>query len=108
MELNEYQSKTGATAVYPGLGTQRGLEYVLFGLLGEAGELANKYKKMLRNEISPFGQKEREILMDEAGDVAWYLARVLKELDYTLEETAQFNINKLAARANAGQLKDHK
>ena len=106
MELNEYQSKTGATAVYPGQGTRRGLEYVLFGLLGEAGELANKYKKMLRNETSPYTQ--REVLMDEAGDVAWYLVRVLNELSYTFEEAAQFNIDKLAARASAGQLKEHK
>lgn len=106
MELNEYQKKAYGTAVYPGQGTQRGLEYTLFGALGELGELANKYKKILRAEDDPY--KHRELLMDEAMDGGWYIMAFLKELGYTFEEGAEFNLEKLAARKQAGQLKEHK
>jgi NTP pyrophosphatase (non-canonical NTP hydrolase) len=104
--LNQYQRDAYGTAVYPGQGTQKGLEYTLFGLLGEVGELANKYKKILRSEINPFTQ--RELLMDEAMDGAWYLLAFLKELGYTFQEGAEFNLAKLAARKAANQLKEHK
>ena len=105
MELNEYQAKALKTAVYPGKGVKAGLEYTLFGLLGEAGELANKYKKTLRSEINPYSQ--REILMDELSDVLWYAAAVANELGYSLEYVCQFNVAKLAACRAAGELKEH-
>jgi NTP pyrophosphatase (non-canonical NTP hydrolase) len=104
--LNQYQFYANRTAVYPGQATQAGLEYTLFGFLGEGGELANKYKKILRSQLSPYGQ--REVLMDELGDALWYAALLAKELGYTLEEVAEFNLNKLAERQAAGQLKEHK
>jgi hypothetical protein len=105
MNLNEYQKKAYGTAVYPGQGTPRGIEYTLFGALGELGELANKYKKILRNESNPYASKE--ILMDEGMDAVWYILAFLKELGYTFEESAEFNLNKLAARKAAGELKVH-
>lgn len=104
--LNQYQKDAYGTAVYPGQGSKAGLEYTLFGLLGEVGELANKYKKILRSELNPYSQ--RELLMDEAMDGAWYLLAFLKELGYTLQEGAEFNLSKLAARKAANQLKEHK
>lgn len=104
--LNEYQKQAYGTAVYPGQGTKAGIEYVLFGALGELGELANKYKKILRNEDNPY--KHRELLMDEAMDGVWYILALLKELGYTFQEGADFNITKLAARKAANQLKEHK
>jgi hypothetical protein len=105
VQLNEYQKKAYGTAVYPGQGTQRGIEYTLFGALGEFGELANKYKKILRNESDPYASKE--ILMDEAMDGVWYVLAFLKELGYTFQQGAEFNVNKLAARMAAGTLKVH-
>ncbi len=106
MEVNEYQKTSFGTAVYPGKDTKTGIEYTLFGLLGEAGELANKYKKVLRSEKNPYAEKE--VLMDELGDVLWYASALARELGYTLEEVCQFNIEKLAARLRAGELKEHK
>jgi NTP pyrophosphatase (non-canonical NTP hydrolase) len=106
--LNEYQTQSFGTAVYPGSFTEskEAIEYTLFGMLGEAGEIANKYKKILRSEIT-LGPQEKEMLMDEAGDVLWYLSAFVKELGYSLEEVGQFNIRKLSARKAAGELKEH-
>lgn len=104
--LNQYQKDAYGTAVYPGQGTKAGVEYTLFGALGELGELANKYKKILRNEQNLY--QHRELLMDEAMDGVWYVLAFLKELGYTFQDGAEFNIKKLAERKAAGQLKEHK
>jgi hypothetical protein len=104
--LNEFQKNAFGTAVYPGQGTTKGIEYTLFGALGEVGELANKYKKILRSEHNPYNY--REALMDEAMDGVWYLMAFLKELGYTFEEGGQFNLAKLATRKATGTLKEHK
>jgi hypothetical protein len=106
VELNDYQKKAYGTAVYPGQGTTKGLEYTLFGALGEVGEIANRYKKILRSEQNPYAHREE--LMDEAMDGVWYLMAFLKELGYTFEDGATFNIAKLATRKAAGELKEHK
>ena len=106
MSLNEYQQRAYGTAVYPGQDSPRGIEYTLFGALGELGEIANKYKKILRSEHNVYGH--REDLMDETGDAIWYLMAFLKELGYTFEEAGQYNLNKLAKRKQAGELKEHK
>jgi hypothetical protein len=104
--LNQYQKDACGTAVYPGQGTKAGLEYCLFGLFGEAGELSNKYKKLLRSEINPYTR--RELLMDETMDTVWYAMAFLKELGYTFQEGGDFNLKKLAERLAAGQIKEHK
>lgn len=106
MTLNEYQKKVQSTAVYPCQGSVKGLEYTLFGALGELGEIANKYKKILRNEENVY--KHREDLMEEGGDAMWYLMQFFKELGYTAEYAAQHNVKKLAVRKVKGALKDHK
>lgn len=106
MEINEYQEKVLTTAVYPNQNSVRGIEYTLFGALGELGEIANKYKKILRKEQNVYNH--REDFMEEAGDALWYLMAFLKELGYTAEYAAQHNINKLQVRKVEGTLKDRK
>jgi hypothetical protein len=103
--LNQYQTDTYGTAMYPGHGTKAGFEYVLFGALGELGELANKYKKILRSGKDLY--ENRELLMDETMDSLWYHMGILIELGYTFEEGAEFNFKKLAARKAASQIKEH-
>jgi len=110
--LNQYQAESRETAVYPNMRTPGelsagGFNYALIGMCGEAGELANKYKKILRNRDFLFGRQNREILVDELGDVLWYVAAVAIELGYSLEEVANLNIEKLRARKVANQLKEH-
>jgi NTP pyrophosphatase (non-canonical NTP hydrolase) len=104
--LNQFQKDAFGTAVYPGQGTPRGVEYTLLGALGEIGEIANKYKKILRTESDVY--LHRQDLMDEAMDGVWYLMAFLKELGYQLQEGADFNLAKLAARKASGTLKEHK
>ena len=102
MHLNEYQEYARTTAVYkPSLG----LIYPTLGLAGEAGELANKVKKVFRDYEGNFmasGLKGQ--LMDELGDVLWYLAAIATDIGTTLDEVAERNIKKLAARKQAGTL----
>jgi NTP pyrophosphatase (non-canonical NTP hydrolase) len=90
MTLNEYQRATGATANYP---TDRSAEYLTLGLCGEAGEVANNIKKELRD-----GVDLSHNVLDELGDVFWYLAQLAEKRGHTLEEVAAFNLQKLRQR----------
>lgn len=100
MELNQYQNLAMGTAVYKGQKSINGLVYSSLALCGEAGELANKLKKHLRAGTDP----DNAVLMDELGDVLWYVSSTARELGYTLEQVAQFNIEKLAARKAASKV----
>lgn len=117
MDINEYQRQTIRTAMYPEAGrcTEKELNYLVIGLVGEAGELANKYKKMLRHayiELENYktitmAPGQAEILADELGDVLWYMARICTTLGFSIEEVAQLNSDKLRNRLDAGEIKDH-
>ena len=106
MEISEYQEKVLSTAVYPGQHSVKGLEYTLFGALGELGEIANKYKKILRKGDDVY--KHAGDLMEETGDALWYLVAFLDELGYDTDYAAQHNVNKLQGRKAQGTLKDRK
>lgn len=101
MYFNEYQTAAKQTAIYP---PQYKLTYPLIGLLGEAGELANKYKKVLRDKSSEVDSIDSLALANELGDVLWYTAMIAEDLGYTLSEIADMNLKKLAYRKNTGTL----
>lgn len=105
MDFNDYQSRTNDTATYPnnGEGADVAVDYALFGLLGEAGELANKWKKHYRDGVSR--DDLREGMLDELGDVLWYAARLAMELDASLGDVANMNLNKLQSRSRRGVVK---
>lgn len=103
MNLNDYQEKALATAVYPGRGTRDGLIYAVLGLAGEAGELANKLKKHIRNG-TPIDNDE---LVDELGDVQWYVAAIAEECKTLLGLVALRNLKKLADRKARNEIKNH-
>lgn len=96
MKLNEYQNAAMTTAVYP---EDQGLTYTILGLASEAGELAGKLKKQIRD-----GEGHYEAMKAELGDVLWYVAMAAEELGVGLEEIANRNLEKLASRANRGKL----
>ena len=76
--------------------------YPALGLASEAGEVAGKIKKIMRDRdglITPF---DRDALKYELGDVLWYLVMICTELDLTLEEVAAANVKKLADRLDRG------
>ena len=99
MKMNEYQEQAASTAIY-GNHTNDGLTYTALGLAGEAGEVADKVKKILRGDSIDLAT-----IRDELGDVLWYVAMVAKELGYPLDVVAKRNIEKLASRKERGVTK---
>lgn len=101
MNLDDFQKACERTAMYP---KERALEYVTLGLASEAGELAGKVKKLIRDSpIYPeITQDQREALMLEIGDNLWYISMLAKELGYSLEEVAVRNTEKLMDRKHRG------
>lgn len=99
MQLDEYQERAGETAIYP-----EGLNYPILGLAGEAGELCNKYKKILRDKGGEADINDMSELAKELGDVLWYVAQIATELDTNLETIARRNLMKLAGRKARGVL----
>lgn len=97
--FNDYQAATDSTAVYP---KDKALEYLVLGLTSEAGEVAGKLKKIIRDNNSVVGETESRIICQELGDVLWYVAQIALELNTTLEAVAMMNIDKLSDRKNRG------
>lgn len=100
MNLDDYQAAAQKTAVYPGKGES--LIYPALGLNGEAGEVADKLKKVIRDHRGDLKPETREAIGYELGDCLWYVAEMAFELGYTLETIAVMNIDKLASRARRG------
>lgn len=99
MTLNEYQQAALETAVYP---KEYRIIYPALGMTGEAGEVADKVKKVIRDNDKEFtDNKKREIAM-EISDVMWYCATLANDLGYTLEEIGIMNIEKLKSRKERG------
>ncbi len=96
LTFEEYQRRASETALYPK--RMQNLEYPTLGLAGEAGEVANIVKKIQRDFGGKITDEIRAKLKDELGDVLWYISACADELNLTLEEVAEFNIEKLAAR----------
>ena len=95
MTFDEYQEFARATAMYP---EDVKVVYPTLGLCGEAGEVAEKIKKHMRDGRSLVG------VGLELGDVLWYISALADDLGITLEEIAQANVDKLASRMERGKL----
>lgn len=105
MKLDEYQEQSEATALYPGKGEALGLSYAVLGLAGEAGELANQCKKVIRDDDLLLAESRKAKMQSELGDVLWYLAAVARELNISLSDVAEANLSKLRKRAEQGTIK---
>ncbi len=105
MTLNEYEQKARSTAKYP---QDAALLYPTLKLAGEAGEVAEKLGKAMRDRGwmpgQPLSDELKADLIKEVGDVLWYVASVAVDLGSSLEEVAQTNVNKLASRAERGTI----
>lgn len=102
MDLNKYQTEALKTAVYPNMGSN--FPYPALGLAGEAGEVADKLKKVIRDNDGILTDPVRDAVAKELGDVLWYVSVLAFELDYNLEEIAKNNLAKLASRQERGVL----
>ncbi len=104
MSMNQYQESTQDTAMYPGAGEGdlQAILYTTLGLAGEAGEIPNKVKKILRDDNGILTPEKREAIIGEIGDVLWYVARLADELNVRLGDVAEMNLDKLQSRAERG------
>lgn len=103
MDFNTYQEAASKTATYPDDVALKGLIYCTLGLTGEAGEFANKVKKIIRGDKSL--DQARADLISELGDCLWYLSEAAKNLNVNLRDVAHQNLDKLASRRERGVVK---
>jgi NTP pyrophosphatase (non-canonical NTP hydrolase) len=101
MDLNDYQQAARRTVIYP---DHHRVLYPTLGLASEAGEVAGKIKKVLRDQGGNFGRAPIDAIKDELGDVLWYVAVLAGDLGLSLDEIAAANLGKLASRKERGLL----
>ena len=88
------------SARYP---IHRELEYLMIGLMNEAGEVGGAYKKEIRDDIN-----NRDLIIDEMGDVMWYLTNLCRVYDITLSQLMDKNIQNLISRMTPEQAKEYR
>ena len=101
MDFNQYQFRTGITAKYP---KEQAIQYLILGLVSEAGEVAGKYKKIIRDKSGVIGEESKNNLIDEVGDVLWYCAQLAQALNTNLSSIATRNLEKLEGRLDRGTI----
>ena len=97
VDFKSYQDMASDTAVYK---AEHAVIYPALGLAAEAGEVANKVKKILRD-----GNFNREAIADEVGDCLWYIAALCRDLEIDMAEVAVNNLAKLKSRQERGKIK---
>jgi len=102
MDFKEYQEKSRKTALYPD--KDNNFVYPTLGLSGEAGEVAEKIKKVIRDKDGIIDDVIREEIKKELGEELWYVAQLATELGLSMDEIAQKNIEKLLSRMERGVL----
>jgi NTP pyrophosphatase (non-canonical NTP hydrolase) len=102
MNFKEYQEKSAATALYPNKGEN--YVYPTLGLVGEAGEVAEKVKKVIRDNGGKMDAARIQEIKKELGDVLWYVAALCRELELDMNEVAEENIQKLLSRKERNRL----
>ena len=91
-----YENYASQTAIFP---KEKALEYLALGLTSEAGEVAGKVKKLIRD-----GKGDKKAIASEIGDVLWYCAMMAKEVGVPLNTIMQENLRKLQSRKERGTL----
>ena len=99
MTIKEYSEKAIATATY---GWGDSIIYPTLGLNGEAGEVAEKVKKVLRDKYGVFDEEIKYDMAREIGDIIWYCNALARDIGYSLEEIMDMNIVKLESRKLRG------
>ena len=102
--FSDYQNRALTTAVYP-TDDMKGIYYTGLGLVNEAGEVAGKIKKMIRDDGGTLTTERREAIAAEIGDVLWYCAALAHEMGLSLDDIANANLAKLGDRAARGAIK---
>ena len=117
-KIDEYQEATLRYDTFPGfrdgtakyskdgimIATESGLIEKILGLPGEAGETADKFKKIIRDKNGVISEAEREEIVKELGDVMWYVSTIAAYLNVPLSEVANKNIMKLESRLTRNKI----
>lgn len=97
LTLDEYQQMALETAIYP-----LPIIYPTLGLTGEAGEVSEKIKKVLRDNEGVFDKEKKREIAKEIGDVLWHCATLSNDIGYTLSDIAKINYEKIHSRQVRG------
>jgi len=103
MTFEEYQKRALTTVITKQDKFKDTLHWVL-GINGEAGEVAEKIKKIIRDKDGVISEEDKKEITKELGDVLWYIAVLAHQLGYKLDDVAETNLNKLASRKKRGVL----
>ena len=101
MQIDDYQNTAKTTAIYP---QEHKILYPALGLAGEAGEVANKVKKIIRDGVQNMQPDWKQQLAAEIGDVLWYCAVLADDLNMSLSTLAAQNLEKLERRKEQGKI----
>ena len=101
MNFDEYQEQARATAIYD---KKYAILYPTLGIAGESGEVAEKIKKVYRDNDGVVSEEKKKEITKELGDILWYIANLASDLNISLELIAFTNIEKLNSRKERGVL----
>ena len=101
MNFDDYQARAMTTAKLSGDELKDIMHWVL-GIAGESGEIAEKVKKIIRDQNGEFSEHDKTELAKEIGDVLWYLATLAHQLGVSFDDVAESNIAKLKSRHERG------
>lgn len=97
----DYQAEARKTVIYP---EYSGVIYPVLGLNGEAGEVAGKVKKIIRDGGDFTSVQFKQQIAEELGDVLWYVAAICDELGLSMTNVAKTNLAKLEDRQKRDKL----
>lgn len=112
-KISEYQELVETVALYPGVNEKnmQAAMYLALGLNGEAGEVAEKFKKLIRDQrmlpatkLVEIDYEQQTAILNELGDVLWYITRMAVEMGADLEAVMAVNYEKLSSRYRRGKL----
>jgi NTP pyrophosphatase (non-canonical NTP hydrolase) len=108
MNINDYSTQAISTLLggeHDIIDMDATLLSQIFGLVGESGEVAEKFKKLIRDNHGKISEEDRLEILKELGDILWYVNSVSHLLGSTLEEVAQKNLDKVLSRKERGVTK---
>lgn len=106
MNFDEYQKTAGEYDLARATANLKDTGFIekILGLVGEAGETAEKIKKILRDKDGKASKQDRVLITKELGDILWYVASIARYLGIPLSEVAELNIKKLESRRQRDKL----
>ena len=106
MNFDEYQTKAAKYDLAKATDDLKAVGFIekVLGLVGEAGETADKIKKLLRDKDGIISLEDRDLVIKELGDTLWYIASIARYLEVPLSKVAEGNIDKLESRLQRNKI----